>query len=365
LGWFVALTGCPSTVEVTQSSGDPPGVEPPGEVPLYAASPPPLDKGYFDTYEILPGVTNPLAAAIAPLEDGRFVIVFTDEPSPTTVYQMVGARGDWSEPTEIPGLALSAQVLDLALFQDAGRLVLHVVSGVPGGDVPPTSVIATGTIEGYTAVQVAPDGASAQNHDGSVYFVGAGASVVSRVADGALVAADIPFPASLPPECNVPSQLAFRSDGVALLSARCADSNIDAVVTFASGAWGAPAFFDCYAFRPRTGVSQALGATVYLSDPDTGGQYGFTRVTDGAPLYEDAGYGKLEVDPWGRPFLAAGSFVRYSEDGGATWLEMQSVPDEARADVISGAFEIPTGRPVFTDGRFVLWFEPTPGTSWP
>jgi hypothetical protein len=355
----LAAAGCQSTVEIVETD---PGAEttepePGGASHLYPATRPSLEQGYFTTFKIVPAAIDPTVAAITALDDGRFIIAWATETS-TTVSWSVGTRDSWSLPVEAPGLPPLLGGIDrLDLFNHRGHLTLQVQAD--------ENLIAEGTFEGLTPVAYVPSGMTAQHPQGDVYFLGPWtAPSLQRIANGVFettggIPSDLPFPSS----CLALDNFAFRSDGALLLVASCPQGTEDrAVATYLNGTWSAPIFVDARELSPRNGTSPVIGALVDLST-ENGTDMGYAQMSDG--IVRDLPHWHLEVDPWGRPFLPGGNSAYYSEDGGVTWLLPQTFPDDKTAHVTVGAFEVGTGRPVFTDGEYVIWWEPTPGSTWP
>lgn len=352
-----ALAACTSTASVDDDDDVP--TEDPARTDKYAVSSPSLDLGFYNAYTVVPG-SHPSTAAIVSLADGRIVIAWAEggaEEYPFQgVYYSIGARDVWSEPVLIEGSA-SWSVEELLLFQSDGALTLHA-----RGDGP---VLAQGTVDGFTAFQTIPGGTAAQHPDGTVYVLDQAAQAVRRLDGGTLVPTDVPLPAAAIHGCSGgPVDFVFRADGaVVVLVSGCETSSssgsFEGVLTYEGGAWSAPTYLDARALRPRDGTSSVVGVTLYR-DSAEGGRYFFTQSSEGAAQYPalDA---LVEIDPWGRAHVAGA----YSEDGGASWEQISSPYGPGHLTHVVGAFQRPTGRPVFTDGQLVIWFEPTPGSIWP
>ncbi len=351
-----ALAACTSTASV---DGDEVPTEDPTQTDRYDVSSPSLDLGFYNAYIIGPD-SHPSTAAIVSLPDGRTVIAWAEggaEGYPFQgIYYSVGARDLWSEPVLIEGSA-SWSVEELLLFQSDGELTIHA-----RGD---GSVLAQGTVDGFTAFQSIPGGTAAQHPDGTVYVLDEAAQAVRRLDGGSLVPSDVPLPPAAIHGCSGgPVDFVFRADGaVVVLVSGCEtsspDGSFEGVLTHEDGAWSAPTYLDARALRPRDGTSSVVGVTLYR-DSAEGGQYYLTQSPGGAapnPAWDAL----VEIDPWGRAHVAGA----YSEDGGASWKRISSPYGPGQLEGLAGAFQQPTGGPVFTDGQLVIWFEPTPGSSWP
>ncbi|NUO51466.1 MAG: hypothetical protein HOV80_21640 [Polyangiaceae bacterium] len=360
-----ALAACDSTVLVDRNpkdgDDDTPAEEPTEarQADKYTASSPGLELGFYSSYTIVPG-SNPRTAAIVSLPDGRFAIAWAeggDDDYPFQgIYFTVGTRDVWSEPTLIEGSA-SWIVDELLLFEHEGQLTLHAA-----GDAP---VLAQGTVDGFTGFQTIPGGTAAQHPDGTVYILDEAGQAIRRLDGGTLVPSEVPLPPAAIHGCaGVPVDFVFRSEGaVVVMVSDCPTSALhgtfEGVLTYEDGAWSAPTYLDARALRPRDGTSSVVGVSMYL-DTDQGGRFYFTQSADGAAQYPTRAP-LVEIDPWERAHVGGA----FSEDGGATWEEIAAPFSPGDIGDLVGAFEQPIGRPVFTDGRNVFWFEPTPGSDWP
>ena len=363
-----ALAACTSTVLVDRDpkdGDDDPTEEPtePQQADKYTASSPGLELGFYNAYTIGPDSgsgSHPSTAAIVSLPDGRFAIAWKEggdeEYALQGIYFTVGARDVWSEPVLIEGSA-NWIVDELLLFEQGGRLTLHAA-----GDGP---VLAQGTVDGFTGFQTIPGGTAAQHPDGTVYILDEAQQAIRRLDDGTLVPSDVPLPSAAVHGCTgVPVDFVFRSDGaVVVMVSDCPTTapygHFEGILTYEDGAWSAPTYLDARDLRPRDGTSSVVGVSMYVNTEDWGRFY-FTQAVEGAMQYESRAP-LVEIDPWERAHVAGA----FSEDGGASWEEISSPYGPNDIGHLVGAFEQPIGRPVFTDGRYVLWFEPTPGSSWP
>lgn len=363
LASVAALGGCTSTVRVDRdpngSGGDDDTTESPQQADKYSESSPSLELGFYDGYTILPG-SNPSTAAIVSLPDGRFAIAWAeggeDGYAFQGVYFTIGARDAWSEPVLIEGSA-SWSVYGLLLFENGGKLTLHA-----RGE---GSVLAQGTVDGFTGFQTIPEGTAAQHPDGTVYILDEAGQAVRKLDGGALVPSEVPLPSAAIHGCaGVPVDFVFRSDGAVIVTVSdcptpASYTSFGGVLTYQDGAWSAPTYLDARTLRPRDGTSSVVGVSMYLQS-ENGGRFYFTQSAQGAAQYPAAAP-IVEIDPWERAHVGGA----FSEDGGATWEAIDALYVPSHIGELVGAFEQPTGRPVFTDGKYVLWFTPTPGIDWP